>query len=251
MPENIVTTLFTLPVSHVTLHEPIFVDFLIYNELAETIQFDLGHNRKSNFVFTIIQPDGAVITLPRLSTEGIGRIGRLSLEPRNRYVQRLLLNEWHHFISLGNYQIQAQLLNSIQTQSGIPIHPKPSDPLSLHIHCRDPERLQQICQTLAHVAIQSNVVLEATEAALALSYIQDPIAIPFLEQELKQGKFVQSYAIYGLGRIANAEAIALLLSTARHGEQEIASLARFVLYELKEKTQDSTLKDRIQAGLQF
>lgn len=246
-----VVTKFTLPTSHVTLHEPIFIDFLICNGLAEAIQFDLGHNRKSNFAFTITQSDGSLITVPRLPIEEIGRIGRLSLEPRNRYVQRLLLNEWHHFISLGTYQIQAQLLDSIQTQSGIPIHPQSSDPLSLHIHCRDPNRLQQICQTLAHVAIQSNVVLEATEAALALSYIQDSIAIPFLEKVLEQGKFVQSYVIYGLGRIANAEAIAILISTARHGEQEVASLARFVLYELKEKTQDSILKDRIQAELQF
>ena len=67
-----ITFSFTLSVSNITLYEPVFVDLSVHNGLSESISFDLGHNRKSNFEFSITEPDGAIVRPPRLSEEGLG-----------------------------------------------------------------------------------------------------------------------------------------------------------------------------------
>lgn len=248
--EDIVLS-FLLPASYVTLHEPIFIDFSIRNELAEGIEVDLGHNRKSNFDFTITEPDGSITRAPRLSAEGVGRIGRVSLEPKSVYVQRLILNEWYHFTKRGSYKIEGRLSGPIMTQSGLSVKPNRSEPLSLQIQPRNPDRLRQICQTLLRLAVESSDGQKAAESAIALSHIRDPAAVPYLEKGIRKGRLVWQYAIPGLGRIANKETIEILLSISKGQDPELSALARFVLYEIREKIQNLKMKERIKRELRI
>jgi hypothetical protein len=247
-----VTFSFTLLISNTTLCEPVFVDLSVHNGLSERISFDLGHNRKSNFEFSITEPDGAIVRPPRLSEDGLGRLGKISLEPDEKYTQRLLANEWYQFVEPGDYGIEIKLANLIVTQSGSMVEPEPSRPLALHIHPRHPKQLDQVCQNLSRIAIESSDVEVAAEAALALSYVCDPIAVPYLEKALREGRSAWQYAIPGLARIGNAEAMGILISTMKLQDPESgAALARFVLEELKAKVQEPSLKEKIERALRL
>ncbi|HKP51305.1 MAG TPA: hypothetical protein VJ183_01490 [Chloroflexia bacterium] len=241
---------FSLPLAIVTLHEPVLVDFSIRNGLEEGIQFDLGHNRKRNFDITITEADGPVIQVPRLSEEDLGRLGKLCLKPQEKYTQRLLLNEWYDFAEPGSYKIEGRLSTPIQTLSGREANPGFLTPMSLQVLPRNPERLRKVCQALLHTAVESADVAEATEAVLALSHIRDPLAVPYLEEALSKRRLVWPYAIPGLARIANAEAIEVLISTMEGRDPEAgASLARAVLYEVQKKTKDTGLREKIEVAL--
>lgn len=244
-----VIILFTPHVPGAPLHEPIFVDLFIHNRLGEEIQFDLGHNRKGNLDFAITKPDGSILRAPRLSEEGTGRIGRIVLGPDESYDQRLVLNEWYDFAEPGEYKIAGSLPNPVRTRSGAAIEIRPSGTFSLQIQPRNPERLNQVCQALVKTAVESSDVSEAAEAALALSYVQDPIAVPYLEKGLEEREWVWLYAIPGLARIANKDAIEILFSIMKGEDREAAALARFVLYELKDEIQDRRLSERIERAL--
>lgn len=242
---------FTISQSNVTLHEPVFVNFSVHNKLLESIRLDLGHNRKSNFEFTITEPDGSIISGQHLGEEGFGRVGDISLEPSEEYSQRLLVNEWYQFIEPGNYNIEIRLTKPLIALSGALVEHGSSGTLSLRIHPRDPKRLSLVCQDLYRVAIESSNVEEATEAALALSYVSDPVAISYLEKGLKETILMWPYAIPGLARIANAEAIEILVSTMKSKDPELgASLARFILQDLRKRIDNLELKEKIERALQ-
>lgn len=243
--------MFTLAVSNITFNEPVFVDFSVRNQHSESIHFDLGHNRKSHFEFTISEPNGSVVHAPRLSEEGLGLLGKVTLQPNEKYTQRLVINEWYQFPEPGDYTINVKLASPIVTQSGAMIEPEPSGSLSLHIAPRNLERLRQVCQNLYRRASRSSTVEKKTEATLALSHVRDPIAVSYLEKGLSNGRLSWQYAIPGLARIANAEAIDVLIAVMQKNDPESGSaLARFVLSELKEKIQDAGLKDKIERALQ-
>ena len=109
---------FTPKTSSVTLHEPIFVDLFIHNRLGEEIQFDLGHDRKSNLQFVITRPNGSIVRIPQLSKEDVSRIGKIVLGNRETYGQRLLLNQWYDFTTTGEYKIMGGLPNPVNESGG-------------------------------------------------------------------------------------------------------------------------------------
>ena len=241
---------FSLVASEVTLHEPVFVDFSVHNDLQENITFDLGHDRKSNFEFTITKPDGVTFRAPRLSEEGLGRVGRISLKPGESYKQKLLVNEWYQFVEPGKYKLSVRLAVPGTTQSGRPIEFTANDDLVLQIHPRNPAKLEEVCRNLTQAALTSTDAEEATNAVITLSHIQDPIAVPHLEEVLKRGKGWQ-HAIPGLGRIANERAIEMLISIMEKHDPEMgSSLAQFVLEQLGSRIQDRALREKIMTSLQ-
>jgi HEAT repeat protein len=67
------------------------------------------------------------------------------------------------------------------------------------------------------------------EAASALSYIQDPLAVASLVRVLQNGSLVEHYAVDGLGRIGGPEAIAALLAAQDHPDEEVRAAVRLML----------------------
>lgn len=244
-----VVVAFAITKLRITLHEPIFVDFSIHNGLAEEIRFDLGFNRKSKFQFTIIEPDGSRRRIQRLGEEGLGLIGRISLEAHGNYRQQLLLNEWYEFTSPGTFEIEAALVDSLQTGSGAPIESNAAQRLTLRIDARNPKVLSQVCKQLAKAATESPSASSATEAALALSYVHDPFAVPYLAELLEDGPFVKPYAIQGLGRIADPRAVDILINAVKTQGPDLRSLAYYTLRQVETQVKDPELKSRIADAL--
>ncbi len=241
---------FTAIVSSITLYEPVFVEFRVTNGHSEAVSFDLGHNRKSNFAFTITEPSGGAIEAPRHSEQGFGLIGRMTLAPGERYVQELLVNEWYEFGEPGDYRIEVRLASPIVAQSGAIIEAGPSSVVHLSVDAVSPARLRETCEQLLRTAGTSSDEDEAARAAHALSHVRHPIAVAYLAAGLRDGTLPWQDAIPGLARIGNAEAVDLLIEVvARKDPERGSALARFVLSPIVERLEDPAVREKAQIAL--
>jgi hypothetical protein len=224
---------YSLVNSTTTLHEPVFAKFAVYNPLSEPVSFDLGLNQVANFEIEITGPDSKTVST-RLSSDGFGLAGDVTLAPGEAFNSNLLLNQWSDFAIVGDYRVKISLLGSVTSSSGVVLAAQPSQVLYLHIGPRDVQRLAQISADLADAAIHAPTMDERMEAAQTLSYVRDPVAVPQLARVLNQGTFVEQYAVEGLGRIGNSSSIVMLLSATAHADPDIRSLAVFTLGQIRQ-----------------
>lgn len=224
--ERTIAASYSIDTSAVTLSEPVYVTFRIRNEFGEPIHLDLGQDREQFFSFDISYPDGTFQgQVSKPIREGIGIPGLVSINPGEDYEQRLLLNEWIRFSNAGVYLIQMHVNRQLQTASGDTILLSPFL-TQLDVFPRDEERLRNVCEELATL-IETTLSIEmAFEAAEALSYIADPIAVPYLERALRSGKQVESRAIEGLIRIGNLDAAEVLLSVLSESDAQASADVR-------------------------
>ena len=175
-----VTISFALQNSSVTLHEPVVVDVSIHNDLADEVSVDLGYDREGNFKFSILQSDGSMTRPQDLPwRNGISRPGQLQLPPGQTHWQRLLVDKWYAFSKPGSYGIALTLVTTIRKNSGPPAKAEFSEQLTLKVKERDEKRLEQVCEHLSTAAMLMNAET-ALDAAHALSYVQDVVAVPYL-----------------------------------------------------------------------
>jgi len=211
----------------VGLNAPIFFDLKVFNRRAETVGLDLGLNRKGNLQLTISEPGGVIVNR-MLNSQGFGRLGEFSLPPGGAFVETLLLNEWYEFRRTGTYRIKMTLLDGLSSTGRTSID-QPSTEFSVQVGSRDPARLERVCEGLAERAIAGATLEDRMEAASALSYIQDPLAVASLVRVLQNGSLVEHYAVDGLGRIGGPEAIAALLAAQDHPDEEVRAAVRLML----------------------
>jgi hypothetical protein len=136
------------------LHEPVYATFVVQNTQPERLDFDLGPNHKTTFEFSITQPDGKVVHIPPFQTPGgVAAIGRVRLENGLTYTQKILLNEWYDFTSVGQYSIELRTSAAFRASSGRAVETTPIKPTVLEVLQRDEKRLQSICNDLATDAL--------------------------------------------------------------------------------------------------
>jgi hypothetical protein len=217
---------------------PIFFDLTVLNRSADAIAVDLGLNRKANLELSITDPAGRVLTR-RLSSGGFGASGELSLAPGGKFVETLLLNEWYEFPSAGAYRIRVTLLDDNLPGGGTANADRPSTEFSVEIGPRDPQQLEAVARELANTAIEGATLQESMDAANALSYVRDSVAVDSLVRILQQGSLVEHYAVDGLGRIATPEAIAALEAARDHPDEDVRAAVRSTLETLQEKARET------------
>lgn len=220
----------------VGLNEPLLVDLTVSSRSAEVVGVDLGLNGKANIELTIWEPTGGVVTRT-LGLEGFGASGKHSLNPGGTFVEKLLLNEWYEFAQTGTYRIKMTLLNDDLVTSGTAALPQPSTEFSLQIGPHDPTGLEVVSQELADRAIGGERLEERIEAANALSYIRDPLAVDSLVRVLWQGSLVAHYAVDGLRRIGSVEALAALQAATDHPDEDVRATVRSTLETLHNQVQ--------------
>jgi hypothetical protein len=216
-----------------TLHEPVVLRVVVKNTLARPVEIDLGADRKAGFLFAIKPPGGTTIKLPPLVREGISRSGRLTLEPGQTYNQELVLNEWYEFPAVGKYELSARLVASAKTPEGESLSEPAEFRTTLTVGPEDAERLRQVAAGLAEQITGAHSYEEAAEAALALGYVKDPVAVPYLEKALSAGHMVEPIVIAGLERIGGEDAIRALTAASASQDEETAELARAALDRVK------------------
>ncbi|SRR6266404_3139033 len=229
-----------------TLHEPVIVNFAVYSGLSRLTKVNLGLNFKGNFVITVKLPDGRIINASHLSSQASdvgGLRGILSLKPGETYKQSLLLNEWSDFNMIGRYEVEVTLVNPGQEMSVA------GNKMTLDIGPRDANKLTQACTSLAENVVGATSYQAAADATRALSYVQDPVAVPYLERALHSGHLVEQISIEGLERIGNPRAVQTLISALGIHTGDTDVLARSALGRIERKTQDPRLKQMIKRAL--
>ena len=235
--------------AQIVLREPLLVALSVKNDLSETVHFDLGLNRTAVIEFSVTGPDGKTIHLRRPTQDGFGRLGKISLAPGKTYIQSLLLNEWYQLPAPGSYRIGAVLETSFLADTGSIIKPAVSGTMLLTVLGPDEARLRNVCQRLTESALMADSLDARSQAALTLSYVQDPIAVPFLRQILTGGKLVQHYAAEGLGRVGSDEAADALLASLTIRDPEVRPAILSALRQIEKSSHDQELRTRIESAL--
>lgn len=193
----------------VTLHEPVYIDLTIRNGLSQAVTFDLGSNQEGNFQLLVIEPDGTRIVPPRIKVGGFQRVGTISLAPAGTFQQALLVNQWYQPSGPGSYELQVKIADfALKSESGAFLANQASSALlAVQVAPRNPERLADVCQRLEKSALNAYSFQERGDAALALSYIADDVAVPYLGRVALSSPLLKQTALFGLARIANLEGL--------------------------------------------
>lgn len=249
---NDVEVSFSVVDPQIVLHQPVLLNFIVQNNFAQTIKLDLGQNFKEGFLFTVVFPNGKKVQLPQLTRDGFSSIGDVSLKSQETYTQKIVLNEWVEFASMGKYKIEGRLANPIKTEHGEIVKTDSSFSVTLDVQPRDADHLEKISASLLESIIQSNSYKESSEFALALSYVNDSVAAPYLQKALISNRMVEPIAIKGLERIGGKVAVQVLINiVSEKPDSETASLARYSLKMIERKSSDSEVKERINQFLQL
>jgi hypothetical protein len=250
LPSSGVTLSYSAPTRQLTLHEPVIITFRVVNQTSLPINLDLGQDRKWGFLFAITKPDGVKLDFPAIIHEGIAIPGEVSVKSGDTLTQDLLINEWYDFPLPGKYVLQGRLAKPIAINNGSRYETDPGFRAELEIGPSDELTLAKTCEALTNQIEASNSFEQAADAARTLSYIEDPIAVPYLRRALFSGRLVQPIAINALEKIANEAAVRVLIESLKVesvGDDRL--LARYALVRIQKKTTDENLQREIDRAL--
>lgn len=248
-PASAVSVGFQSTKSAFTLHEPVIISMEIRNNLTESISFDLGRDRKQNFLFFVTMPNGYKMQLPEIRKSGFSRSGVVNLNAAQSYKQSLLLNEWSQFDKIGRYEIEATMTGPIRYEQSNQDEGRQASRFSIEILPLNDRELKKACASLADAIESSESYEEAAEDANALSHVQDEIAIPYLRKALLATKLVEPIAIEGLERIGSYEAVEALVSGFQVKYNNTPTLIGSALLRIEDKSADPQIKALIASTL--
>jgi hypothetical protein len=233
------------------LHAPVFAILTIQNDLGEPITFDLGRDSKSSLNLSIAPPNGKTVVVSYPTEDGISLFAQNTLAAGQTYTQRLLLNEWYGFSAPGPYSVEVASTAQFKTSGGRGVQLSPGNKIMVQIGPKDDESLRSVCADLALRATAAGPVQNRVDAAVALSFVRDPVAIPFLRQVVERGVSAQQYGIEGLSRIGSTDAVEALIANATSRDPEVKRLVTRELRRIENTTADPALKARIRSALQL
>ena len=195
---------FSLEKEAISLHEPVLVRLRAENKSDHPSRLDLGFDRIGNLRFLIARHGERPVEItPRLHP-GIVRVGLVTVAPGDSYTQDILLNPLYAFLAKGLYVIQVSLTTQGTAVPEGQATAYDSPKMYLRVLPRDPSQLKNVCANLEE-KIMSNGPEASMESARALSYMNDLVAVPYLERAATRGPFkpvVRPMAIDGLARIS-------------------------------------------------
>lgn len=195
---------FTLEKQAITLHEPVVVQLRAENKSGQPASLDLGFDRVGNLRFLITATGGNPIQVVARLHGGIARTGIVKVAPGETYTQNVLLSAHYAFPAKGLYLIRVNFVPHAATAGRGELAAYKSKKMRLQVSPRNPSQLKKVCENLVKKIMSRNA--ESTlESAKALSYVNDLVAVPYLEQAATQGPFnvvVRQIATHGLALIS-------------------------------------------------
>jgi len=116
---------------------------------------------------------------------------------------------------------------------------------TLEIGPRDQEALARGCEALASGVEASGSYERSAENALALSYVNDPVAVPYLARSLMANKLVEPIAIEALERIGTPEAVRALGPALNMSTNHSSILAKSALARIQTRTADPEVRGEV------
>lgn len=186
---------------------PIYFDTFVENSSTETMRVNLGNHGKWNYEFTLVKPDGTTASIPPYRKIGPGPKGTITVEPHQKRSRRVVLDDWTALTQPGEYTLKVRLTVLLSSSANISWQKEFFDELKFSVAPHDPDKLKATCERLAEAALGTSDPDAASDASLTLSYVLDPMAVPFLARVLKEGSpAARANAVLGLTRIGNREA---------------------------------------------
>jgi hypothetical protein len=236
----------------VTLHEPVIVHFAVHNSAREPVALTLGAQNTQYFEFSLTGPDGQIVQSYANPGGGINLLvigsGKVEIGPGEDYELPLLMNQWFHFKAAGTYFLAIRLTTNIDAPGGSSISP-PKETIRITIKPRDLARLEKVCADLAREVASAPNAESAQGPALRLSYIDDPVAIPYLARLFDYAKLTDNLSVAGLERIGTDDAVRVLLSALNSGVEDRVELSRWALTRMQERISDPHLKETVKHAL--
>ncbi len=142
---------------------------------------------------------------------------------------------------MGKYKIEGQLVNPIKSEDGKILTTNSNFSVILDVLPENLEHLKKVSSQFVQQILQSGSYEERAEAALALGYVNDSIAVPYLQEALNSNKMIKPIVIKGLERIGDKNAVQALITIVNEkSEPETASLAKFSLSVIENKKSSSS-----------
>lgn len=228
--------------SGLTLNEPVFLVFSLDNRSPEAVSVDLGKDCYGGFRAKLTRPDGSAVDRLRPDDrDGVSVPCVESVAPLGKYAKTLLLNKWFVFDSPGRYALDVELTGPILVNGVAESHPVAGH-VEIAVGGPNPARLAGLCEELRRRV--PLVGPGGRDAAEALSYVNDPVAVPFLKAMLGGG-YYQNFAIEGLARVGDSAAVEVLISQTGHPDLPTRTFVYGSLARIAGRTQDEALKQRI------
>jgi PBS lyase HEAT-like repeat len=234
-----------------TLHEPVVGVFEVQNRMTKPIVVNVGATVREFFDLSLTTPNGQV--LHKDPYEGQVDIvtygaGKVTVEPGGEYKETLVMNRWFPFQSEGTYSLASKLTSPIETADGD--FQAGRETSKLLINSRDPVKLKTVCTELARQAEIATTVDAAQFPTMALSYVNDPVAVPFLGRLLSTNTLAYRYAVAGLERIGDDDAIEVLLSALNAKWGDIPELATASLARMQDRIANPRLKETVKKAVE-
>jgi hypothetical protein len=237
----------------ISLHEPVVVIFSVHNGLSQPITLTLGAQSRQYFQFSLTTAKGYTLQSYRNPGEDADVVtvgsGKVEVVPGGGYEQPLLVNQWFQFDTPGIYYLTSKLATGIQVAGDANIQPQ-GRTIRLVIKPRDAARLEKVCSELAKQVLAAKDVEQETEPALKLSYIDDPIAVPYMAYVLSHRMFNDQLIVRGLERMGDEAAVEVLLSELGDDYGDIGVLARRALIRMQHRISNPNLKETVRRALE-
>lgn len=192
---------------------PVVFRFDLQNTSFEPQVVDLGYDREGALLLKLERPDGSWVALaPKTEREGISRIQTVTIQPKEKYSQQFILDDWYKFTEPGSYRVSL-------------IVPKtcPAMELEFEIPPLDVEELNKVCSRLVdEVRKNKDNYEKSSDMAKVLAKVDNPIVVPFLMKALEANPMVDSILIPALERIGDKQAVDSLISLL--GQHDSVSL---------------------------
>lgn len=226
----------------VALHEPVIAELIFSNVAGSAVDINTGQSSERGYDIAITRPNGEPVKagLPYWATfpDTISGYQVTHIQPGQSFKRPVLLNQWFPFDEVGRHHVAINVPGVEGTAD-----------FWVSVSARNEARLRGVCDSL----IKDATSLESPhrfEAALALSFISDDVAIPYLTAQVAPNATpLYGSALEGLARIGDAQAVSALASLLHHSDEVIRRQARGYLGIMLIKSGNDQLRRAITSAL--
>ena len=223
---------FSLLHSRIDAAEPVILSLEVRNLTDETLELNLGWNRRDQIYFTATGPSGRVEIHepPPNSFDPVGRFGEAVISPKATYTQQIVLSQWATFDTPGEYSLEIHVRVPLGLQSPDSIQVQ-TEATNLTVEPNAASLVQRHCAEEWNQLQSTHNGKEAMDAALFLANVRSPIAVPFMSAALdtEHAAAIGGILITGLERIGNLNSVEALAGAMNGRSTQNAQFAHDAL----------------------
>lgn len=231
------------------LRAPVVVELVIVNNSTDTKEVDLGIAQKALLDFAISKSGETSKRFLYPVMGGLSRIGWVKVPGGGQLRKSLLVNEWYPSLEVGKYEIRLSGNLRVRNKGEIVPIRMETNAIAIDILPFDSAKLDAVAKNLRDIALGKSDAEAAADAALALSLIGDPTAVPYLSEVLREGIFSKSLAARGLQDIRSPLAVDALIQASKDKRGETAEISRSALQGLMSRDLPADMRATISSAL--